>query len=191
MRALVKKIKDIATVADRMSLILIVQRRLIDQMNESIASTAAAVQASAVAQRKQGNGAAAPALSGSILPAQAPPSEEEMEAQDAKWLLEIKPLLEEWLADRFVNASCAADVSVSRAEVNMFIRDQTMRRLNVSAQRAVELLQIKWRLPARPLRPAAPTARTTAPPPAVKAKKTPGYRYLHRVCSHFFQRLGN
>lgn len=127
-----------------------------------------------------------PASSANALPS--PQTQAEMENQDTDWVLVLKPVLETWLQNNFLNASSAADVWVSMTEVNVYLRDYVMARFTVSAKDAVRMLTKSWRLPTRvSKKAAAKAAAETAAGKRPSPKMTAAYRYLHRTAYHFYQ----
>jgi len=195
MRELVKKTNDIATVADQLAVAFMHNRRLLakidTQFTNAVAERATSRDAAATAARAV-NVASGSAPSSNSIPLPPPRTQEEMEKQDAAWVLVLKPVLYSWLEDSFVNARCAADVWLSMAEVNVFLRDWVMARFNVTAKQAVRMLTRSWRLPTRPSKKAAERAAVAAAAGAArpKPKMTAAYRYLHRVVYHFYEGIG-
>jgi len=196
MRALTQKTDEVAKVADQLSVGLIVQRRMLVKVAADVASTLTAVTAM-MASRTPRNvdepaaGAAAAAGADGTAPSLPDPrTQEEMETKDANWILGLKGDLAKWLRDKFLNSTCTADVWVTTKDVNVFLRDWTMRRVGVSAKDAVRMLESPWRLPKRPRRQSAPRSDGVTPSDAPPKRFTIAYQYLHRVVSHFYQKVG-
>jgi len=160
-RTLVKKTNDIASIADQLAVSFIHNRRLLTKIDTQLAnvvSNEAATRHARAAAAVQLNvpSAVLPASSANALPS--PQTQAEMENQDADWVLVLKPVLETWLQNNFLNASSAADVWVSMTEVNVYLRDYVMARFTVSAKDAVRMLTKSWRLPTRVSKKAAAKA---------------------------------
>jgi len=136
---------------------------------------------------------AGPALPPSQRSAGPPPTPDlrpDREEEDAAWIVELRPVLVEWLQHNFANAQSASDVWPSSATINEYLQNKIIDIMGVSAVRAVSMLQGKWRLPVRVKKNAQADA-PNAPVRTVAAKrKTPAYRFLHRGVSHFYQRVG-
>jgi len=192
LRELTKKTDNIAAIVDRLAASLAMQRRLLDTVGGQLTAAVAAVMAVPAAPTAVAGSAAAP---GSGADASSPvpdgATQQEMQVQDTKWIIELKVALEEWLLTKFLNSTCAADVWVSTADINIFLRDWTQNRLRVDAKAAVKLLQEEWPLRTRALKTSAPTADGQPAAATPKAKTTIAYQYLHRSVSHFLQRIGS
>jgi len=194
-RELVKKTNDIATVADQLAVAFLHNRRLLTKIEAQLTSAVAkraTSRDSAAAAAGVVNDTSAPAPTSSIITVLPPRTQEEMEKQDAAWVIVLKPVLYSWVEDMFVSAYCAADVWLSMAEVNVFLRDWVMARFNTNAKEAVRMLTRRWRLPTRPSKKAAERAAVAAAAGAPKPnpKMTAAYRYLHRVVYHFYEGIG-
>lgn len=192
-RALTQKTDQVAEVADQLSVAMILQRRVVVQVGADVAASVAR----ALAVRAPTSGIASAALApdsataaGASAALPDPRTQDEMETQDAKWVLQLKTDLGEWVRGLFLNSTCTADVWLSTKDVNIFLRDWTMNRFRVSAKEAVRMLESSWRLPRRPRRRAAPSAESTPPTDAPSMPGTIAYQYLHRVISHFYQKVG-
>jgi len=194
-RELVKKTNDIATVADQLAVAFTHNRRLLNRIDGQLAkavaegatSRCAAAAGAAVVNVTSAHPAASSAV---VLPP--PRTQEEMERQDAAWVHVLKPVLGAWMEDKFVNATCAADVWLSMAQVNVFVRDWVMARFKVNATEAVKMLTRGWRLPTRPSKKAAERTAVAAAAgaPTPKPKMKAAYRYLHWVVYHFYEAIG-
>jgi len=137
--------------------------------------------------------AAAPSLPPSQGSAGTPPApdlEPNGDAQDAAWIVELRPVLVQWLQNNFANARCASEVWPTSATINEYLQNKITDIMGVNPIRAASMLQGKWRLPVRVKK----NARTESPNETVRTvaakRKTPTYRFLHRGVSHFFQRIG-
>jgi len=137
--------------------------------------------------------AAAPTLPPSQGSAGTPPApdvEPSREAEDATWIVELRPVLVQWLQNNFANARCASEVWPTSATINEYLQNKITDIMGVTPNRAASMLQGKGRLPVRVKK----NARTESPNEAVRTvaakRKTPAYRFLHRGVSHFFQRIG-
>lgn len=196
MRALTQKTDEVAKVADQLSVGLIVQRRILVKVAADVATTLTAVTAlvasrtPTIVDEPAAEATATAGADGTAPPLPDPRTQEEMETQDAKWILGLKDDLAKWLHDKFLNSTCTTDVWVTTKDVNVFLRDWTMRRFGVSAKDAVRLLESPWRLPKRPRRQSAPRANGDAPSDVAPKRLTIAYQYLHRVVSHFYQKVG-
>jgi len=201
LRTLVKKTNDIATVADRLAASLISQRHILLKVPTDVAAAVARFPASGGAAGSLAAGGArgtpgAPLAAAPSQPRQ--PSTDEAHIQEALWVIELKGELEKWLLDSFLNAACTADIWVSTADVNDFLRTWVVRHFAITPSAAIQLLEKRWRLPVRPKR------RTRATPAPTEEHRTPAhvlpgtsskdwtvaYRYLHRGISHLYQRIG-
>jgi len=194
-RELVKKTNDIATVADQLAVAFLHNRRLLTKSGAQLTSAVAeraTSRDSAAAAAGVVNDASAPAPTSSIITVPPPRTQEEMEKQDAAWVIVLKPVLYSWVEDKLVSAYCAAHVWLSMAEVNVFLRDWVMARFNTNAKEAVRMLTRRWLLPTRPSKKAAERAAVAAAAGAPKPnpKMTAAYRYLHRVVYHFYEGIG-
>eukprot|EP00168_Porphyra_purpurea_P020792 TRINITY_DN8908_c0_g1_i1.p1 TRINITY_DN8908_c0_g1~~TRINITY_DN8908_c0_g1_i1.p1 ORF type:complete len:304 (+),score=52.74 TRINITY_DN8908_c0_g1_i1:1212-2123(+) len=214
--AMTKKIDNIAELGDRLTAALVFQRRALasieafmgDVLQESPRPTQASSPATATALA----GAAVMAASGAGGLAggaglQPPQTDREMEAQNAQWVFDLKPLVVTFLLDEFTGARDASGAYVDVVDVNAFTEDCVCHRMQVEENEAVRLLERKWRLRLRPRRAAAvELAVASTSPPGESAQevavasssavcatrsKTVAYRYLHRAVSHFYQRIGN
>ncbi|OSX69793.1 hypothetical protein BU14_1145s0002 [Porphyra umbilicalis] len=201
LRSLVKKTNDIATVADRLAASIISQRHILLKVPSDVAAAVARFPASGGAAVALSAGGARGTPAGALAVAPVPPrqlSTDETHVEEAYWVLELKGELDKWLLDCFLNAGCTADIWISTADVNAFLRDWVVRRFAVTPSDAIKLLEKRWRLPVRPKR------RTRAAPAAAVENRTPAhvlpgtsskdwtvaYRYLHRGISHLYQRIG-
>jgi len=195
-RELFKKTNDIAVDSDQLAVAFSHNRRVLAkndaQFTSAVAKCATSRDAAAAAAGVLSI-ASVPAPSTSIIPLPPPRSQEEMERQDAAWIILLKPVLLSWEEDSFVNACCAADVWLSMAEVNVFLRDWVLARFSVDAEDAVRLLTRRCDLPTQPSKKAAERAAVAAAAGAAKTKpkRTAAYRYLHRVVYHFNEGNGN
>jgi len=112
------------------------------------------------------------------------------EEEDAAWIVELRPVLVQWLEDNFANAQCASDVWPSSATINKYLQDKIAVIMGVRAERAASMLQSKWRLPVLSKKNAQVDAPSAAVRTVAAKRKTPAYRFLHRGVSHFYQRVG-
>ena len=112
------------------------------------------------------------------------------EEEDAAWIVELRPVLVQWLEDNFANAQCASNVWPSSATINKYLQDKIAVIMGVRAERAASMLQSKWRLPVRVKKNAQVDAPSAAVRTVAAKRKTPAYRFLHRGVSHFYQRVG-
>jgi len=192
LRELTKKTDNIAAIVDRLAVSLTMQRRLLDTVGGQLTAAVAAVMAVPAAPTAAAGTAAAPG-SGADAPSPVPDgaTQPEVRVQDTKWIIDLKVALQEWLLTKFLNSTCAADVWVSTADINIFLRDWTQTRLRVDAKAAVRLLQEEWPLRTRAPKTSAPTADGQPAAATPKGKTTIAYQYLHRSVSHFLQRIGS
>jgi len=126
LRALVKKTNDIASVADQLAVAFIHNRRLLAKIDSQVATVAAAAAAprdTPASASVHANVAPEVMAASTTNPLPSPRTQLQMEKEDAEWVLILKPVLEAWLQNKFVTATCAADVWVSMAEVNIYLRD--------------------------------------------------------------------
>jgi len=124
LRELTKKTENISTISERLAVTLATQRRLLDMLGgELTAAVAAVLDLPAVPPVAAGT-AAAPG-SGATNPSPVPDgaTQQEMRVHDGQWFIDLKVALEEWLLNKFLNSTCAADVWVSTADINKFLRD--------------------------------------------------------------------
>lgn len=187
------KTDEVAKVAYQLSVGLSVQRRMLAKVAEDAASNLTAVLASQTPTGVAGPGAEGAATDphgGSPAELPNPRTQGKMETQDAKWVLALKDELNKWLPSTFLSSTCATDVWVTTKDVHVFLRDWTMQRLRVSDKDAVRLLESPWRLPKRPRRRAAPRPDQVAPRDVPPNRFTIAYQYLHRVVTHFYQKVG-
>lgn len=95
-RELVKKTNDIATVADQLAVAFSHNRRLLTKIEAQLTSVVAeraTSRDSAAAAAGVVNDASAPAPTSSIITVPPPRTQEEMEKQDAAWVIVLKPVL--------------------------------------------------------------------------------------------------
>jgi len=137
--------------------------------------------------------ASVPEAASTVIALQPPRTQAQKEKKDAAWVRVLKPVLDGWVESKFVNATCAADMWLAMAEVNVFLRDWVMARFDVDAKYAVRFLTRRWRLPTRTSKKAAErvAAAVAADAPQPETKMTAAYRYLHRVVYHFYESIGN
>jgi len=195
-RLLVKKTSHIATVADQLAVAFIHDRRMLAKIDAQLA-----VRVTDRSTSRDAAGAAAgmdgvasvPEAASTVIALQPPRTQAEKEKQDAAWVRVLKPVLDGWVESKFFNATCAADVCLAMAEVNVFLRDWVTARFDVDAKEAVRLLTRRWRLPTRTSKKAAErvAAAVAADAPQPEPKMTAAYRYLHRVVYHFYESIGN
>ncbi|OSX74927.1 hypothetical protein BU14_0261s0018 [Porphyra umbilicalis] len=141
-------------------------------------------------REKVAAGQALPPSQRSAGPPPTPDLRPDREEEDAAWIVELRPVLVEWLQHNFANAQCASEVWPSSATINEYLQNKIVDIMGVSAVRAASMLQGKWRLPVRVKKNEQADA-PNAPVRTVAAKrKTPAYRFLHRGVSHFYQRIG-
>jgi len=125
--------------------------------------------------------------------AAAPPSaalEPNGEAEDAAWIVQLRPVPVRWLQHNFANARCASEVWPMSATINEYLQTKIAKIMGVSPVRAASMLQDKWRLPVRVKKNAQPEAPDAAVRTVAAKRKTPAYRFLHRGVSNFYQRIG-
>ena len=186
-RHMTKKIDDVAVLADRFSVLLSLQRRSVVDIATNTGKVLAAFNALELSR-----GATAPPASGGSTMA-TPQSLDEMQAQDAQWVLDLRPRLVEFLTKLITSPSIAADVWADNARVNDFLVDETAKKHDICAADAQVLLERKWRLPQRPRRQPTAAEEAESSPAVVRVSRrdTVGFRYLHRGVSHFYQKVGN
>ena len=112
------------------------------------------------------------------------------EEEDASWIVELRPVLVQWLEHNFANAQCVSDVWPSSATINEYLQDKIAVIMGVRAERAASMMQRKWRLPVCVKKNAQVDALSAAVRTVAAKRKTPAYRFLHRGVSHFYQRVG-
>ncbi|OSX71002.1 hypothetical protein BU14_0617s0007 [Porphyra umbilicalis] len=192
LRELTKKMDNIAAIADRLAVSLVMQRRQLDKLGGELPAAVAAVLALPAVPTAAVETAAAPG-SDVGTPSSVPDgaSQQEVRVQDAQWILDLKVALEEWLLNKFISSTCAADVWMSTADINIFLRDWSQNRLRVDAKAAVRLLQKEWPIRKRAPKTSAPVADGQPAVATSKVKMTIAYQYLHRSISHFWQRIGS
>jgi len=117
-----------------------------------------------------------------------PPGDEEVE--DASWVVDLRPVLVQWLEHNFANSRCPSDVWPTSATINEFLQRKIAENKGITLQRAATMLQGKWRLPVRVRKDAEAGAPNASVRTVAAKRKTPAYRFLHRAVSHFYQRIG-
>ena len=185
-RTLIKKINYIAVLADRLTSTVTFHRHALHDMSKDLSALLAEV-------RSTRSSAAASPLGTVEVATTAPPSQVQMEMQDAKWILELRPHIINFLTDKFITARDAADVWAETQRVHEVAQRWTASRLNVNMNAARALLERRWRLPQRAARTSvvAPATDAVIAPLPDSRSKTMGFRYVNRAVSHFYQKLGN
>lgn len=185
-RTLIKKINDIAVLADRLTSTVTFQRHALHDMSNDLSALLTEV-------RSARSSATASPLGTAAVATAAPQSQVEMEMQDAKWVLELRPHIIKFLTEMFTTARDAADVWAEMQRVHEFSQRWTASRLNVDVNAARALLERRWRLPQRAGRKSAvaPATDEVSARLMVYRNMTMGFRYVNRAVSHFYQKLGN
>jgi len=182
-RTLTKKINDIAVLADRLTSTVTFHRHALHDMSNDLSALLAEVWSAR-------SSAAGLPLGTVAVATTAPQSQVQMEMQDAKWILELRPYIINFLTDKFITARDAAEVWAETQRVHEVAQRWTASRLNVNMNAARALLERRWRLPQR-------AARTSAVAPATDAVSAPmlnsrnmtmGFRYVNRAVSHFYKK---
>jgi len=201
LRSLVKKTNDIATVADRLAASLISHRHIFFKVPSNVAAAVARLPASGSAAVVMSAGDACGTPACAFAAATVPPRQlptDETHVKEAYWVMKLKGELKKWLLDCFLNAACTADIWISTADVNAFLRDWVAGRFAVALSDAIKLLEKQERLPVRPKRrkraaPAAPLQNRTISHVLLGTSSkdwTVAYRYLHFGIFHLYLRIG-
>jgi len=186
-RMLVKKVDDIAVLADRLTSTMTFLRRALHDMSVDVGKVVMEVRspsARGTAASPTAAGAAASTL---------PQSPDDADVRDAQWIVQLRGHINTYLMQLFIQPRDAADVWPETQHINEYSQRWTASRLNVDLTVARELLERRWQLPQRPRRPstAGLDADTTPAPAPVSRNRTMGFRYVNRAVSHFYQKLGN
>jgi len=186
-RMLVKKVDDIAVLADRLTSALTHQSRALQELSTGVGKVFAEVRSTA------GSAVGASPSATCATPSAAPQSQENVDINDAQWVVQLRAHINEYLTQLFIQPTDAADVWPETQQVNEVSQGWTASRLKVDLSAARALLERRWLLPQRPRRSssAPPAAGTTPAPAPVGRNTTMGFRYVNRAVSHFYQKLGN
>jgi len=185
-RMLVKKVDDIAVLADRLTSTITFLRRALHDMSVDVGKVVMEMRSPSA------RAAASPTATGAAASTW-PQSPDDEDMRDAQWIVQLRGRINTYLMQQFIQPRDAADVWPETQHINEYSQRWTASRLNVDLTVARELLERRWQLPQRQRRPStAGLDADTAPAPVpVSRNRTMGFRYVNRAVSHFYQKLGN
>lgn len=186
-RTLVKKVDDIAVLADRVTSTLTLQRGTLHDLATDVGNVAAEVLCA------RSSAATASLSAAGLASSDVPQSQEDSDEKDAQWVVLLRADINKYLMQLFIKARDAGDVWPATQHINEFSQAWTASRLNVELSAARSLLERRWRLPQRSRRTStAEEDGDTTPAPAPASRDTTmGFLYVNRAVSHFYQKLGN